>query len=151
MYSSFVSVYVRICLFVLFCGLLIISCQTPPPDPQSNNSLLGGYIGTITLLRNSSTNTAPQLFDNFTVHVIKRNHPDSVMIDLLHRTDLFPNPLLATAQSNKLIVYPQKVLSTNRVLMGDATRTGDSLHMVLTESGSLRPITYQIRATRLLD
>jgi hypothetical protein len=133
-----------------FTGLVVLSfmtaCGSNAPDPAV--SFLGGYVGQAMV---QGSTTSLQTYPNLTVHIIKANNPDSVMIDLLHRAKLFPNPLLATVQPNKLTIHPQPSPVSSHTLTGQATRTGDSLHLTLIETGGVSPIRYEIKASRLLD
>ena len=123
----------------------MVSCSSSAPGPGPADSFLGGYIGQATV------QSTLQMYESLTIHIIRTNHPDSVMIDLLHLAKLFPNPLRATVQPNKLTIYPQPSPTGSHTLMGQATRTSDSLHLTLTENGGSSPIIYQIKASRLLD
>ncbi|GAB2560267.1 hypothetical protein GCM10027190_07380 [Spirosoma areae] len=127
------------------------ACQAKQPDPEPAVSFPGGYIGSLTLIRQVGTSTTVQTYDRFTVLIGEHPHPDSVKIDLLHRNNFFPKPLMATVQPRLLTVFPQRPPTESRTLRGVATRVADSLRITLNELGGVHPVTYQIRATRLLD
>ena len=132
---------------------LMGGCRSPKkgPDPEPAVFFPGGYIGTLTVSRPAGSSLPIQTYDSLTVLIVKQPHPDSVLVSLVHRNRFFPNPLLATVGPRLLTVFSQHPFAESRTLTGQATRTGDSLHLMLNESGGSNPVTYQIRTTRLLN